>query len=362
MKKLQNGVSLVEIMVAVTIGMIGILIITQAYLTSDRFNRATLGEGGAQINGLIALYTLERESRMAGYGIASSAALGCGNIEWYYDPDYSGNIGGSLPNIQLAPIVITTDGTAPFTDPDQITVMFATDADRMFPSTITNFNPSSSEVTVDGTFGFQDGDLILMVGASGCTLGKITQVQAGPQKLQLNPGISAPYNPPSWGSFTTTYGNGDSMVNLGNPIVRIYSVAGRKLQVVDTLLQAGGAPAIDLVEGIVDLRAQYGKDTNADGVIDQWDTATPTDSAGWTGVLSLRLAVLARISDYEKPSGGDCTATTAIPTWTGSVASSPSVANPFAAISVATGSEDKCYRYRVFETTVPLRNMIWRAI
>ena len=47
----QRGMSLVEILVAVAIGLIGILIITQAYITSDNFNRTTLGEGGAQTNG-----------------------------------------------------------------------------------------------------------------------------------------------------------------------------------------------------------------------------------------------------------------------------------------------------------------------
>ena len=54
----QRGMSLVEVMVAVVIGLIGILVITQAYINSDNFNRATLGEGGAQMNGLVALYSI----------------------------------------------------------------------------------------------------------------------------------------------------------------------------------------------------------------------------------------------------------------------------------------------------------------
>ena len=39
----QAGMSLVEIMVAVVLGLIGVLIITQAYISSDAFNRSTLG-------------------------------------------------------------------------------------------------------------------------------------------------------------------------------------------------------------------------------------------------------------------------------------------------------------------------------
>ena len=83
MKSRQAGLSLVEIMVASVIGMIGILIITQAYISSDNFNRATIGEGGAQTNGLIALYSIERDVRVSGYGIADSTSLGCG--DWRRD-------------------------------------------------------------------------------------------------------------------------------------------------------------------------------------------------------------------------------------------------------------------------------------
>ncbi|HEY0663946.1 MAG TPA: PilW family protein [Thiobacillaceae bacterium] len=353
----QSGMSLVEIMVAVVLGLIGILIITQAYISSDNFNRSTLGEGGAQTNGLIALYTIERDARMAGYGMTSSGALACGQIYWYYDPNYSANTPGwsgnpaALPAITLAPIVITTTAGAP----DTIQVMYSSTGEMMVPTSIAGFNASSSEVDVDGTTGFNAGDLVLMVGSSGCTLGKITQVQPGPSKLQLNPGISAPYNPPAWGAFPTTYAAGDSMLNLGNPVVRIYSIANfatnqtPTLQITDTLLSAGGTAPVDLVEGIVDLKAQYGRDTGTDNVIDTWDNTAPAD---WMKVLAVRIAVLARIGNYEKPaSGTTCDATSTMPTWAGSGA------RPF----VLPEGLPSCYRYRVFETTIPIRNVIWSA-
>jgi type IV pilus assembly protein PilW len=65
--------------------------------------------------------------------------------------------------------------------------------------------------------------------------------------------------------------------------------------------------------------------------------------------------MLSRIGTYERPAvpGGNCTATTVQPTWSGGT---------FTAVDIATvTSEDRCYRYRVFETTIPLRNMVWRA-
>jgi type IV pilus assembly protein PilW len=371
MKSRQNGLSLVEILVAVTIGMIGIMIITHVYLTSERFNRSTIGEGGAQTNGLIALFSIEREVRSSGYGIADSSVLGCGEVFWYHNPNYSKNITASSPleRIFAAPVFIETDTTSPFTDPDRITVMFGSDAERMVPGQIKSFTAGSNLVDTESKVGFAANDMVLLVGGTGCTLAKVTAVEVDPsQKLQLNPGT--PNNPASWGSFPTAYGIGDMIINLGaTPHIRRYSIVAGRLRSTDLLALPGGAGTaeVDLTDGIVDLRAQYGKDNGIDNgtvdaaafapndyQLDQFSSTTPANSAEWQQVLSIRVGLLARIGDYEKPNAaGECGATTTAPSWSGGA---------FSAIDIATTtSPDRCYRYRVFETTVPLRNMIWRA-
>jgi type IV pilus assembly protein PilW len=359
----QRGMSLIEVLVAIAIGLIGILIMSQAYLTSDQFNKATLGAGGAQTNGNVALFTLERELRMAGYGVNSSTALECGNINWYYNGQYSGNLGGPLPNIELAPVVITTTAGAP----DQVTIMYATGEQRVTPATLSKTMPSaSSELNVDGTSGFQENDLALLVNKTPpitCTMVQITQVQTAAAKLQHNPGGTAPYNPPGAGPYPA-YVKNDVLFDLGNPIVRTYSIVNDALRVNEVFLNAAtpGAGTLDLVDGIVDLRALYGKDTSvpADGVVDVYDTIKPTNAAGWLQVLSVRIAVVARVGNYEKPSGANCDATTANPTY--------SYENPVGTTQTGTfnwtdltdvTNQARCYRYRVFETTVPVRNMIW---
>jgi len=149
------------------------------------------------------------------------------------------------------------------------------------------------------------------------------------------------------------------IMNLGNPIVRSYSINARKLRVTDGLLQSGAGTPQDLVDGILDMRAEYGKDTDGDGVVETWNNVKPANATEWTRVLAVRMGVLSRIGNFERPSvsGGNCDATTPAnaPTWSG--------ATQFTKIDLATvTSEDRCYRYRVFETTIPLRNMIWRSI
>ena len=383
MKRTQHGMSLVEVLVAVAIGLIGILIITQAYLASDSFNRSTIGEGGAQTNGTIALFTVQRDLRMAGYGLADSRALGCGDINWYFDPNYSGNLGGSLPNLTLAPVLIETAAGKPA----KITIRYSSDANRMVPSTLPKPMPNASaELNVDGTAGFEINDLVLLVSDTApvrCTMEQLTTVQASSSKIQHNSGTTAPYTPPGGGTLFPPYGTNSLVFNLGNPIVHSYSVVKTdptctsgcqgSLRLTDNVLQSatGGTP-YDLLDGIVDLKAQYGKDNGVnnftvsrstyaanDGLIDSYDSTTPATSTEWQQGIAVRVAVLARVGNYEKPAtpGGNCDATTTMPTWSGSVSGAA-----FGAIDVTTAtSQDRCYKYRVFETVVPLRNMIWRV-
>ena len=78
---------------------------------------------------------------------------------------------------------------------------------------------------------------------------------------------------------------------------------------------------------------------------------------------SVRLAVVARSKSAEKPdAAGQCRATTVQPTVFASAAPATVAASPVQVnVAVAGDTLDwKCYRYRVFETIVPIRNAQWR--
>ena len=54
------------------------------------------------------------------------------------------------------------------------------------------------------------------------------------------------------------------------------------------------------------------------------------------------------------PATGVCNTTATAPTWAGSrEGTSP-------AINLTADANWQCYRYKTFETVVPLRNMLWR--
>jgi type IV pilus assembly protein PilW len=125
-----------------------------------------------------------------------------------------------------------------------------------------------------------------------------------------------------------------------------------------------------VTDHIVLLKAQYGLDrrTGADFTpetgmqVTSWSASMPdadndgtAGSAGdYTRVAAVRIAVVARSRNPDKPNAatGLCTATTALPTIFGAAAPTVSVAGD--------AVPWQCYRYRVFETIVPIRNSGWR--
>jgi type IV pilus assembly protein PilW len=108
----------------------------------------------------------------------------------------------------------------------------------------------------------------------------------------------------------------------------------------------------EVAEGVADLKAQYGVDANGDGAISssEWQDADPTD---WTRLLAVRFAVLARSQQFEKTE-----VTTTAPSWS---AGAFTMRNADGTTDAHDGSVNdwRHYRYRVYESVVPLRNMLW---
>jgi type IV pilus assembly protein PilW len=352
--------SLVELMVGMLIGLIGIIIITHLYVTNDQYKRSTTGSGTAHVNGAVALYTLERELRMAGYGVNHSLALGCScvgvncsPIQYYYNANSSfppaPSAVGALPPRAAVPVIISeTPGL-----PDTITVLYSGANERMLPAMISEPTVSPNHhYKVDSAQGFADNNLVLVIEGGTCVLKQLSKAQSATGMEHL----TGPFNP--GGSFGPAFNANAGVFNLGTPgaiggpVWRTFFVAQNRLQAEDVLrsLAAGVVVSEQLVEDIVDLQAQYGKDNvGNDNVVDTWDTVPPADGTEWGRVLAVRVGLLARSPNFEKPSvdGGPCEATQAAPAWAGGAFTVP-------------GGVPSCFKHRVFETVIPLRNMIWR--
>lgn len=372
-RQASSGFSLVEVMVGLVIGLISSIVIFQVYAVAERQQRATAGAGDSQANGAIALQMIERDMRMAGWGAEVSTFAKCANVYSYYD-NGSGTSGPDTSFSNLVASVEVTDGTT--NAPDSLTIKYfanPSDADSIGyqPSmtTLRETMPSSSaELKVGSVYGCSadlDGNSLMLIQEGGnCSVMQVTQVQSASLKLQHNPGGSgATYNPPvsyqnehNWPS----YGIGATVQCLPNPQGNIYK-RGYSIDLTTRSLRFSDASTTyEVAPQIVDLQAQYGVAATGSQQVTSWVNATdswinPLTNTKSAQIKAVRIAVVARSQEYEKPdSSGACSATT-----TTQAASWSS----WATFKPENYSTDwQCYRYKVFETVVPLRNIIWAKI
>lgn len=362
----QRGLSLVEMMVGVLVGMITTVVVLQSLAFNERQQRAAAGTADAQTNGALALFMLERDLRMAGFGLEADFSAKCNVVYSYFDN--GGGAPGPIPGMNaVAPLIITDGGTGP----DQIAAVYYADpADAGFsiPSytTLRSTMPQpSAELNVNSTDGCKENALAIAQQAGNCMVMQITQVQESALKVQHNPGgagtATAPvYNPHNpymvangWPAFAK-----DAVVRCGfsQPVQRVFRInASRALE----LQESSRAAPWTLAPEIVSLQAQYGlSDTATTNQVTSWVDATGMWAAAaltrenGRRIKAARVAVLARSVEYEKPAEGtECTTTSdqLMGTWSAWADFS----------SIKTLPDWQCYRYKAFETVVPLRNVLW---
>jgi type IV pilus assembly protein PilW len=184
----------------------------------------------------------------------------------------------------------------------------------------------------------------------------VQHVTAAPYSYTDNSGnpvnVTATYN--KAGGEGISNSTSALLFTLGrSPSVVTYQIGNGRLQS-NTVLPAVATPLADIGDGIVQLKALYGKDTDGDGVVDTWNNVLPATSAQWMQVRAVRIALLSRSAQLEKTAvTSDCVAPnnpTNSPFWS---------AGCFTMTNPADGTDWHYYRYRVYETVVPLRNMIW---
>lgn len=369
-----HGFTMVELLVGMALALVTTVIIAQVITNAEGLRRTTSSGADAQVNGAIGLYALTRDLQSAGYGLAShGAAWGCPVRAQF----------GNAPmlNLTLAPATITADANGNAT-------LLTLSAGRLGPAlpmvVKANHANGADAFTVTSTQGVSTGDVMLAIPAAWsntlwCTAFQVAAGTTANGTFALTSTVvphvgsaTASWNPATAGTLMPTAGyTADTalLMNLGRIVLRDYRIENEALVMRE--LQANGtmpAAGTVLASGIVRLVMLYGRDTSAtrDGVIDVYDTTTPNTADGWSRVVALRVALVARSNQREKEA-----VTTASPVWqlgttpavTGSAACAQGSTRQCMTLtlpsSTGTSTEWQHYRYRVFDTVVPLRNVLW---
>jgi type IV pilus assembly protein PilW len=337
----QVGFSLVELMVGMTIGLLATIVIMQVISVFEAQKRTTTGTADAQTNGGIALYNIERELQMASYPLlpVANSPLECTTLTVNGAPD------ATIPN-RISPVAIA-DGGAAAGASDTVTIRYGNSPTGGVPAQITAMGaPTANDATVGSNLGCQAGDTTVITNGTTCAMSTVTAI-AGTTTVTLANIIGAVVGTNlaclgTWNEITYASNNGNLERTLAPN------------------------PAVPSVAGIVNIQAQYGISAAANSnQVTQWVDATA--ATGWNAptvanrnrIKSVRIAVVARNAKMEPATvTAACSSTTAAAP-TGLCAWAGSVASPAPVIDLSNDANWAKYRYRVFETIIPLRNVIW---
>lgn len=395
------GFSLIELMIALVIGLLALLFVTKISIKSEVARQSSLGGSDSMQNGMVALFSLSRDAGQAGWGLNDILLNGCDTV--FFDTGSTGEGGGyvlasatrnkTTTITPLAPAVIVPDGNS-----DKVSLYSGSSISGTGSLRLVADYASGTSVSVDrAPYGFALNDVIVVVpetaGSAKCSLAQIStdpSTQAAPpstQKLEFANSTGMRYNSKALGA---SYTNGAArLFNLGpasSLSFHTWSVSNGFLQLRATDMTGASLAAQTVSDNIVALKAQYGFDTRSTSAFDpttgmqvtKWSsTIIDADGDGVEGgagdyqrIAALRIGVVARSKNPEKPDAttGACSATVDL-----ALASSPQVlfsdAQPSGVtaapvtVTLAVANDPinwKCYRYRKFETIVPIRNSGWR--
>ena len=352
LRRHQHGMSLVELMVGILVGLLVVIAASGSLAFFEGQRKTSLSGNSAMNSGVMAGYMLQRDLRNAGVGLMNAAQLVCSSVNLYYDNAVRAD------GTAVAPARLADGGAA---GSDTISVFFTDSVLGSAPVQLTRgLTTANDSLYVNSVSGLKTGDVVLIAGSSGadpCTVAQISSIAAVGTEVQLTrtAGTSDPWNAPDpAAAFANAplYPAGGSVIKSGSTLTwRRYSVANGALNVADVVT----GTTIQVASNVVSMQAQYGV---TDGIsnevrrwvdaVDEWVDPTPDLI---TRIRALRFSVVVRSDRKEllKDDNGDCATTTAAPApW-----------SDVAALDMSADPDWRCYRYQVYASIVPLKNVVW---
>lgn len=346
-KTRMRGMSLVELMVAMTIGLIILAAISSIFVTSRQTYTTQDRMARLQENARFAMQFLIKDLRLAGfYGCLDNIDPNTVNNTLNNDTAFAYNALLPIEGLENAtgtwsPSGATTLPSGIESGTDAVVIRMA---DTSTAANISGSMPNeSAELDVSSTSGFAEDDIIMVSDCANADIMQVTQVQDTALKIQHNPGGSTPGNETQ--KLSKSYAPPTKVFKF---ITRRYFVK-RKANGIPSLYRQDNAGAEqELVEGIENLQILYGKDTDTPpddtpNLYLKAGDAGLTTTDDWSGVKSVRIGLLA-VTVNDKDTDID----------TGSY----DVDGDGAADLTLVASDNDRNKRRIFQVVVQLRNML----
>ena len=158
------------------------------------------------------------------------------------------------------------------------------------------------------------------------------------------------------------------MLDSKSIVSSAYQVVGGNLQM--TTSTSGATPTVQtfsLVHNLVFMKAQYGVAPPASQSVDSWVNPTGTwdpsalaaNPANRVRIKAVRIVVVARSDKREADAVTPQCTNVSLTVNNGPCAWRDTAASPAPVIDLSADPDWQHYRYKVYQTVVPLRNVIW---
>lgn len=378
--KAQRGMTLVELMVALTVGLFLTMGMTGVIVQTLRQQKISTAVNERDQSATMALSQLDDFIRSAGSGFSNSGeSFAKGSQGFFGCKLRAAKAGDSLLPAKLeAPFSGVTSLAAPVMAPlviesgvgangsDVLFVMSGNGAYANVPRRLSVGDAST--LSFDNVIGMKSKDLLVVAGggSSDCYVSQVDSVfgggagsaDAGSASISLGGNYYVAEQDGAASLSSIASADGAFAVPIGSasaayPTMSLLSVGSGDVLYQYDMLQTKGKTPQALTEGISHLMALYGVDTSEDGKVDSW--VSPS-SSGWTAaevmgssakigqILAVRLAVISRSSGIRQ------------------TGVSPEKLYAFESMGdslkreVTLTSEQRTQRYRVMEIVIPVRN------
>ncbi len=369
----QRGFSLIELMVAVVIGLALTLTLATITINFESNKRALNSANNLSMSGAYVSYELDRQLRSAGSGFTANwdDTFGCllsvarnGTTLLPSPAAFPAPFAAIPTQVRLAPVLIHAGAGAGGSD--VLALMIGAAGLGEVSNDVLQATAAADRLNATNTLGLNGGDLALVVDDTlgACMLQQVSAGFVGGATSLLTFG----------GTYAAANISGLALAALGvttppAKVLALGNAAGSRPQFhllgvgnnatlfsYDLLRLDGGTTPIPVADGVLDMRALYGVDTDGDLVINTW---VPPTAAGFTAAAlsgngaaaqqNLRSILAVRIGLILR---GDGLSRTDV---------SPSEVILFPTLPAlqykrTLTAAEKLQQVRIIEMTVPLRN------
>ena len=285
----QHGLTLVEIMVAMTIGLVLLGGVITILVSSQQTYRVNEALARIQENARFAFQILSRDIRMAGYmGCVGEGTVPVNTLN--NSAAYLWNFGQPIQGFEAAGSgwtpALPTEITSPLGGHDILIIRGVDGPGTRVLSHPGGTPPGSADLKLTAGSGLQIGDIVLVTDCLAAAVFQVTNTNtsAGQDNVVHNTGEDTPGN--------ATKNLGQSFE--GGEIIRIstrsYYVRTNPNGTPALYWRRGNEVAEELVEGVEDMQIDYGVDTDGDRATDVYQTADLV--VDWESVVSVRINLL----------------------------------------------------------------------